>query len=1017
MNKVKNILAVLMAVSTAALAGANWNDPALTPVKITVNKNSVPVTLFAGAESRCVIVIPAAGEDKACKSLTHVQSFPLKKAEYQNGVACFAALELQKLLKAVSGANVQIITSGTALPEGKTPIFVGMSSAAKKYGFDNSSVKPGGFKIEVKNKALAILNAPYPVKPAAQWDGLYTVVYAVYDFAERFLNCRFYYPGPDGTITPRMAKLELPGLVYSDAPEVSMRILFSWYTTQIPGYPEMDPLKMALRYRAGGSGEFSVAPPPHLTDPVRRGMKPAVDAQGKVIKTSPVMPCFGDPQAAKVFLKLFKPQEQVISILPPDHPIKCQCKYCKDNYDMSVPYHGRASGLYGKFIQNAAQELKKTAPEKKLYFTAYYNYTAPSHGLTLPDNTMVQLCLMYGQNTYHDPYINKITGTWIDRWNKITGKPVFVYVYPNWPGVGYCPLPKQYYHNLKKFFLENRGKIAGLFSDGPNTSGIQAIRGGFYAHSLPTTYCEFKLLWNPEFDVDAAVADMCKRMYGKGSDHMHKIISGIAGLWESPATTGHKSMYVLGDYAAGSISRETIYKKIIKKDFVEHLKNELDKAYAAVKKDSAEYRRIDFFGQTLKLFFTDYKNFHNPLDFTQKRTPVQEVPYVADLNDKAHMPEWANIPKHEFVNAYLSHGDQPGGKTTVQFAYDRHGVIYKFILDEPAMNNIRNAPRSNIWGGDCIEVHTEYVPGSVYHLTVNSEQAMRDRFIGKYPAKRSNMPYRYIKKYDDHWVFMLYLPFSTLDATRKFDPKNPIRFNATRSRVQKNGERHVSRWNTTFSRDHADISAFGTLLFEPMKPRSAKVVHVPYVADLKSKAHMPEWANIPKQIFVNARAGNGASTAAKLQTSVQTAYDKYGIIYKFFLEEPAMNNVVITSRNQIWSGDYIQVSTEYAPGSIYQLTVNMEKVMFDRFIGKNPAKRSNMPYRYIEKHEKHWIFMLYLPFATLDGTRKFDPSLPIRFNALRVRKQKNGSSSASIWYQGGGNSGAMGTLNFEPAAK
>ena len=61
--------------------------------------------------------------------------------------------------------------------------------------------------------------------------------------------------------------------------------------------------------------------------------------------------------------------------------------------------------------------------------------------------------------------------------------------------------------------------------------------------------------------------------------------------------------------------------------------------------------------------------------------------------------------------------------------------------------------------------------------------------------------------------------------------------------------------------------------------------------------------------------------------------------------------------------------------------------------------------------------MLYLPFATLDDTKTFDPAQPIRFNALRVRKQKDGKSSASTWYHVRGNSGAMGTLNFEPAAK
>lgn len=1012
--KLKTRFTFVLAVCAGILSAANWNDPALTPVKITVNKNSKPLTVFAAGQSNCVIVTPGK-EDKKFQPLTHVQSFPLKKSEYKNGVANFAALELQSIIKSASGVELPVITADTAIPEGKTPIFVGMSSAAKKYGFDNSNTPAGGFKIEVKNNAAAILNAPYPEKPYVAWDGLFTAIYATYDFAERFLECRFYYPGPDGTIIPKTAELKLPELSYSDAPDISMRILFSWLTTKLPGYPQMDPLKMALRYRAGGHGKFSVAPPPHWADPVKKeGLKPAVDAKGKPIKTRPLMPCFGNPESVQAFMKSLNPREKFIKILPPDHPIKCQCSFCKPMYDMSVPYHGRASKVYNKFVQSVAQEMKKSCPDKTFYFTAYYNYTSPAPGLTLPDNTMVQLCLMYGQNAYHDPYINKTTRQWIRDWSKITGKEVFVYVYPNWPGEP-GPFPRQYYHNLKNFFVENHGLIGGLFSDGPNYGGHQAIEGHFYAFTLPSTFCEFKLLWNHKYDVDAGVLDMCNRMYGNGSKHMHKIITACADLWESKATTGHKSMYHLGEYEAGGITKDVLYKQIIKPEFVKMLKNELEAAYNAVEKDSAEYRRIDLFGKTFKLFFKDYELFINPQAIPPKTAVAMELPYVADIAEKADMPEWDNVPKQYFVNAHLSHGPQPKINSAVQIAYDRAGVIYKFTFDEPDMQTVLTTPAANVWGGDCIEVFTEYVPGSIYHITVNMEKAMRDRFIGKSPAKRSNMPYRHIVKHEDHWVYMLYLPFSTLDATKKFDPKGTIRFNAVRTRYQKSGDRAITRWHTTFSRAHADSTAFGTISFEPLKPKTAEVKLLPYVADLAKKANMPEWESVPKQNFINAAKKGGRRP--EVATTVQMAYDKRGIIYKFVLEEPAMATVQTAPRNNIWNGDHIEVNTEYVPGSNYSLVVNLDQVMRDRFIGKSPAKRRDMPYRYFEKHEKHWVYMLYLPFVTLDATQQFDPQKPVRFSARRVRKQQDGKVSVSAWNVTRGGSSDSGMLTFETAKK
>lgn len=818
MKWIKKLLPALLAGSTMTLTAANWNDPALTPVSISADKSVPQITLFENGKSSCVIVIPDRNCDKSFPWLSHIPKFNAKAPEYQQGIAYFAAWELRKILQKAGAEDVKIVRSKDFSADGRIPFFVGASSAAKKYGFDNSNIPAGGFKVEFKNNALAVLNAPYPAKPASEWDGAYALVYGVYDFAERFMECRFYYPG-DGTIIPASKKLTLPGkLVYTDAPYFNYRNMYSFHATDMPDLPRMDPMLMALRYRAGGHGELAVKPPQDSSwpDPVGKWkMAQAVDAAGKKIRTRPAMPCFSDPRTLEAWLKAKPSEGKYLLIMPPDHPIKCQCRGCAPLYDRKSPYHGTASPVYIDFVRRASEKALELHPEKMVYFVTYYNYTSPPPDMKkLPPNTQAKVCLMYGQNSYEDPAIKNYTDSWIKQWHDITGRKVLAYVYPNWPGCGYSPFPKQYYRGLKKFFAANRQYIAGLFSDGPNVGGVQAIQGNFYAFSLPSTYCEFKLLWNPDLDVEAAVEDMCMRMYGKGGKSMYKILTAISDLWESKDISKYKNVYDLGDYQAGGIPRDQFYRDIIKPEFVKMLKSELEKAYNAVEKDSAEYRRIDFFGKTFKLFFMDYERFCNPPSSGQREIEVPLMPYVRDIAQKATLKEWENVPSYQFVNAYLDHSTVPPVATSVQIAYDKRGLLCKFNVQEPEMAKVLHKAPDNIWSGDCLEIFTEYAPDLIFQLTVNSTEAMRNNFVSKRPAKRYDMPYRYFEKYDKHWIFLLYLPFTTLDATVKFSPDRQVFFNAARTRMLKDGSKHVSRFNTSFIKEHKNRSAFVLLKFK-----------------------------------------------------------------------------------------------------------------------------------------------------------------------------------------------------------
>ncbi|MBO4513882.1 MAG: DUF4838 domain-containing protein [Victivallales bacterium] len=809
----KTLACLLVLVGILCGVPIDWNNPALNPIKAEKHGSKIVHTLFENGKSDCVIVIPSKTEDLAFPWLATVPSATKNKPEYNAGVAGYAAMEFRQFLKAVSGVELPVIVGDIQIPDGKYPIFIGSSAMTARHGFTNDGAKEEGFVIKVENKGMCILGAAPCNSPHGQYKGEYGVIFGVYDFLERALGLRFFYPGPDGTIIPRLDKLELPEISYQDAPDLSLRIMYSLYSRNLPGYKDVDTMKIALRYRAGGHGEGSSILPGHWRKTVELGMAQAVQADGCPIKTYPPMPCFSNPRTLEAYLENHGKYNNTYHVLPPDHAIKCQCPFCAPLYRKDVPFHEMASGVYDSFIKRAAEALKKEKPNALLFFTAYYNYVSPVENLVLPDNTKAQICLMYGQSLYHDPRIKNITRKWIRDWNRITGKPVNVYVYPNWPGIAYSPFPRQYYHNLKAFFQENKGLVDGVFSDGPNSGGVDAIEGAPYAFALPTLYCEFRLMWNADYDVDAGVLDFCQKMYGPAWKPMHEIFTGIAELFEGRRTVGLDGVMHLGEYEAGQIAKKDLYTKIITPDDVKKIKECLEKAYSMVAKDSPEWRRIDLHGRTLSLFFIDYEQFHKPEASTSKKCLVAKFPFMMKIEDKAAYAGWEKVKPYGFVNAYLSHGPEPPHATTVQFAYDKCGILYRFVMQEPDMKNVFISPKELIWDGDCLEVFTEYAPDVIYQTIFNVNNDMYDSFIGT-PRKRAGGPLRHIEKKDDSWILTLYLPFSTLDASIPFTGDNIVHFNAARTRKQKGGYRHISRWNTTFARAHADKDAFGTLVFE-----------------------------------------------------------------------------------------------------------------------------------------------------------------------------------------------------------
>src|SRR6185295_2340676 len=148
-------------------------------------------------------------------------------------------------------------------------------------------------------------------------------------------------------------------------------------------------------------------------------------------------------------------------------------------------------------------------------YLPYLNYTSAPDGVEFPNNIEVQLCGMPGLAQYKEPSIAADEQQTIDRWIKISGRPIQNWHYSCWPEDRTAAV-YLFPHVIREFYQQNRAKTVGTFINGTTDH---------WPRQQLSLYCWMKILWNPDFDVDAAIDEHCKRMYGPAAGTMRKLVA------------------------------------------------------------------------------------------------------------------------------------------------------------------------------------------------------------------------------------------------------------------------------------------------------------------------------------------------------------------------------------------------------------------------------------------------------------------------------------------------------------
>lgn len=152
-------------------------------------------------------------------------------------VAQFAAEELQGLIERATGAKPPVVRKRT---DGTPSIVLG-SGQAEAWGVDTRLLPRDAFVIRRRADAVLIAGRDDPLSDIAKrmntGIGLpmaqeWATLFGVYDFAERFLGARFYFPGEIGTVVPRRADWSVPAMdIYEEPDFFQRRVSYSngWY--------------------------------------------------------------------------------------------------------------------------------------------------------------------------------------------------------------------------------------------------------------------------------------------------------------------------------------------------------------------------------------------------------------------------------------------------------------------------------------------------------------------------------------------------------------------------------------------------------------------------------------------------------------------------------------------------------------------------------------------------------------------------------------------------------------------
>lgn len=715
---------VLSASCTTTAAEAAW--PAdLLPVKFRAVPVHAPVALVEGGKSTASI------------------------AAMGNAAG---AVELQRFIRAATGVELPIVKTVTP-----PAIVLGDCPEAAAQGLVGKDMPPEGFSIKTADQLVFIVGNKVGTANGTEW--------GVYEFLERFVGVRWYFPqatetGPEiGQDIPKSDKLVVPPVWLEDAPVFRMREMWPPCANSYNGTGvRLDPIQRFHR----GANSWPVQLQVHQPNWARHAElvkeRPEVFQMKKDGSRQHEVLCYGNPktletylQGIQAFLDKKKPvyapisASKAITVSPQDVELACYCPDCRKLWDEKGGSYGAASKVMATFVDRLAREVQKRWPAEgfTVIFLPYLNYTAAPDGFTFPGNVEVQICGMPGMANCKEPAILAAEQANIDKWMAISGRKVQTWLYNCWPA-NKTKAAYQYPHVVRDFYRGNRDKLIGSFINGEYNH---------WPRQHITLYCWQKVLWNPDYSVDAALDAFCARLFGPAAATMRQLLALQTDGWEKSQWPG------------GRFSPKGIYEGSFPPATVAGMKTLFAKAQEEGKADALVSARLaHYYEGGLKDFFTEADAMSGKGFQPLQAQKVGENPVI---DGKLDEPAWERAVPNSFVQATGKEQGKPAKyPTTVRALWTFEGITFGFHMSEPTPELLETAngghDNGEVWWDDNLELFLDVTgkrEGQYYQFIVNPE--------GKYwdsKGKDTNWECPGIKmqafRGQDFWSMEVFIPYA-----------------------------------------------------------------------------------------------------------------------------------------------------------------------------------------------------------------------------------------------------------------
>jgi hypothetical protein len=652
-----------------------------------------------------------------------------------------AVKEMQDCIKETTGVTLPIVQGKVVFPA----IVLGDCQNAKDAGLVSAGLQPEGFELKTTSDAVYIVGS----------------VWGVYDFLERVVGVRWYWPTDrDGRSIIKTDKLEIEPLWYTDAPVFRKRQYHPPFAPSGPiGGANQELRSLLMTLRAGNSWPVDLRvhqPMEWSRNADYRANRPEIFQLNPDGTRDFSMYCYSNPKTLQTFMENIDDHYagkkkasfiagDAITLSPPDIGVNCQCEECKKLFNKTGGDLSSASLIMTTFATKLANEVKVKYPGKTIIFLAYMNYTMAPAGVKLPDNVQMQICGMPGIAQYKEPTILAADQANIDSWIAATGQKMQDWHYSCWPA-DRTMAPYIYAHVLKDFYQANRNKTVGTFINGGEPDEWPRFHISLYTW--------FKVLWNPDFDVDASIDEYCKRMYGPAAGTVRKIIQLQMDGWEKSRWPG------------GRLAPKSVYSISYPKSVVEQFKQLLALAKKEAAPDVLATKRLAYFSYCFEDFFKEYAAvMEGEGQRTIKSFKVAANPIIdGNLDDAVwQKAEPVVLMKNE------------GGKevackypTEVRSVFTLDGISFSFKMTEPSPDKLKRDVKTNDHGltywDDGIELYLDTSGKNIGDFTqfvINANGAVQDIRNGSYSWNAEGLKVA-TKLGDGCWMMEVFVPFKAL---------------------------------------------------------------------------------------------------------------------------------------------------------------------------------------------------------------------------------------------------------------